>query len=210
MEEFFGKDDSARAESIKAHLKANPKITIYPSSSHEYIALVENDTPVVKRYCFHHLEDNGESVFYSSEESDGTLRLVDYMLALFYVIFHKTTYLIDEIERSIHPVLIKEIINKFSHTEDTKGQLIFSTHESTLLDQEIFRPDEIWFAEKKKTGETQLYALSDFKEHHTLDIRKGYLNGRYGAIPFSWKLTGFKLERRCQNQLSFCIPQKNL
>ena len=64
------------------------------------------------------------------------------------------------------------------------GQLILSTHESNLLDQNIFRPDEIWFAEKNKEGATELYALSEFKEHHTIDIRKGYLNGRYGGIPF--------------------------
>ncbi len=91
--------------------------------------------------------------------------------------------MIDEIERSIHPLLIKELIQKFSHDEHTKGQLIFSTHESNLLDQEIFRPDEIWFAEKDK-GATKLSPLSDYREHHTIDIRKGYLNGRYSAIPF--------------------------
>ena len=67
---------------------------------------------------------------------------------------------------------------------DLKSQIIFTTHESNLLDLEIFRQDEIWFAEKKQTGSTDLYALSDFKEHNTIDIRKGYLNGRYGSIPF--------------------------
>ena len=62
--------------------------------------------------------------------------------------------------------------------------MIFSTHESNLLDQEIFRTDEIWFTEKSVLGSTKLYSLSDFKEHNTIYIRKGYLNGRYGAIPF--------------------------
>lgn len=64
------------------------------------------------------------------------------------------------------------------------GQLIFTTHESNLLDQELFRQDEIWFAEKNQDGATDLYSLSDFKEHKTIDIRKGYLTGRYGSIPF--------------------------
>jgi AAA15 family ATPase/GTPase len=93
-------------------------------------------------------------------------------------------YIVDEIERSIHPILIKELISKFSKEENTKGQLIFTSHESNLLDQDILRTDEIWFAEKNNRGETKLYSLSDFKEHSTIDIRKGYLQGRYGGIPF--------------------------
>ena len=81
-------------------------------------------------------------------------------------------------------MIVKELVSKFSFDNKTKGQLIFSTHESNLLDQEILRTDEIWFAEKNTNGATRLYSLSDFKEHNTIDIRKGYLNGRYGAIPF--------------------------
>ena len=77
----------------------------------------------------------------------------------------------------------------------TQGQLIFSTHESNLLDQDIFRPDEIWFAEKNKEGATEVYALSEFKEHHTIDIRKGYLNGRYGGIPFLGNLKDLNWEK---------------
>ncbi|MDC9725519.1 MAG: AAA family ATPase, partial [Gammaproteobacteria bacterium] len=89
-----------------------------------------------------------------------------------------------EIERSIHPLLIKELVKKFSEDTQTQGQLIFTTHESNLLDQKTFRKDEIWFAEKDNEGCTDLYSLSDFKEHNTTDIRKGYLSGRYGSIPF--------------------------
>ena len=122
--------------------------------------------------------------FYLNEESDGTVRLLDYIPAFQDIVNHNKVYIVDEIERSIHPLLIKELIRKFSNDKDTQGQLIFSTHESNLLDQEIFRQDEIWFAEKDKNGCTDLYPLSEFKEHHTKDIRKGYLNGRYGGIPF--------------------------
>jgi hypothetical protein len=100
------------------------------------------------------------------------------------VLSERKVFLIDEIERSIHPLLIKELVRKFSDDHASQGQLIFTTHESNLLDQELFRQDEIWFAEKNSDGETDLYSLSDFKEHKTLDIRKGYLSGRYGSIPF--------------------------
>jgi AAA15 family ATPase/GTPase len=120
---------------------------------------------------------------------------MEYLPALFYAVSRRKTYFIDEIERSIHPLLIKELIKKFSLDKDTMGQLIFSTHESNLLDQDIFRPDEIWFAEKNKEGATELYALSEFKEHHTIDIRKGYLNGRYGGIPFLGNLKDLNWEK---------------
>ncbi|MDD3998210.1 MAG: transporter, partial [Sphaerochaetaceae bacterium] len=62
--------------------------------------------------------------------------------------------------------------------DNTKGQLICTNHESNLLDQEIFRQDEIWFVEKNLSGSSDLYSLCDFKEHNTKDIRKGYLSGR--------------------------------
>ena len=84
----------------------------------------------------------------------------------------------------VHVNLLKELIAKFSRDNNTKGQLIFTTHESNLLDQDILRQDEIWFAEKNATGETGFYPLSDYDIRSDLDIRKGYLNGRFGAIPF--------------------------
>jgi uncharacterized protein len=80
-------------------------------------------------------------------------------------------------------------VHKIMTDDQTKGQFVFSTHESSLLDLTIFRQDEIWFAEKNKdTGSTQLYSLSEFKPRYDLDIRKGYLKGRFGAIPFLARL----------------------
>lgn len=138
----------------------------------------------------HHLQlehtgkNNMVAIFDLDEESDGTNRLLDFTPIFHKIINHEFVFIIDEIERSIHPLLIKELVKKFSLDEKTKGQLIFTTHESNLLDQNIFRQDEIWFAEKNKDGITDLYTLSEFKEHGSIDIRKGYLNGRYGSIPF--------------------------
>ena len=101
-------------------------------------------------------------------------------------------YIVDEIERSIHPILIKSIISKISDSHEAKGQLIFTTHESCLLDQSIFRPDEIWFAQKDVDQSTQLYPLSDYNSHKTANIENGYLNGRYGGIPFLSNLSDLK------------------
>ena len=128
--------------------------------------------------------DNSEVEMSMLSESDGTRRLIEYMPLFYSVIQNGGVYVVDEIERSIHPILIKSIISKISESTKATGQLIFTTHESGLLDQNIFRPDEIWFAQKDSEQATQLYPLSDFNIHHTANIENGYLNGRYGGIPF--------------------------
>lgn len=189
VEEFFGKDNQKEVDEIKAELKNNPdkKIGLLTNTATSEEVVVVNDSGKIlaKRLLFEHKGDKSQNVeFRFDEESDGTRRLLEYLPAINSVIKDSPTFIIDEIERSIHPLIIKEIISKFSKDKSTKGQLIFSTHESNLLDQEIFRTDEIWFTEKSILGSTKLYSLSDFKEHNTIDIRKGYLNGRYGAIPF--------------------------
>jgi hypothetical protein len=196
VEEFFGEDDKEQAERIIADLKANPnKIKGASNVFEEIIFVMEDNKALAKRLYFVHEEDNGVQAFTAKEESDGTRRLLDYLPAFFEIITKEKVLVIDEIERSLHPLLAKELIRKFSVDTSAKGQLIFSTHESNLLDQEIFRPDEIWFAEKKPDGATHLYALSEFKEHHTIDIRKGYLNGRYGGIPFLGNLSDLNWDK---------------
>lgn len=132
----------------------------------------------------HKLEDGSEVTMPIYSESDGTLRLIDYIPFIYSIIHEDRIYIIDEIERSLHPILIKEIISKISSINEAKGQLIFTTHESCLLDQKILRSDEIWFAEKDGGQSTHLYPLSDFNIHSTANIENGYLNGRYGGIPF--------------------------
>lgn len=118
-------------------------------------------------------------------ESDGTRRIIDYMPVLYYLLVRPdSVFIIDEMERSVHPILIKELMRTISESQRAKGQLIFSTHESCLLDLDIFRPDEIWFAQKDIDNSTKLYPLSDFNIHNTANIENGYLQGRYGGIPF--------------------------
>ncbi|MBI9032199.1 ATP-binding protein [bacterium] len=132
----------------------------------------------------HSGENNYQNSFSLDEESDGTKRLLHILPVIDEIANKRKVFFIDEIERSIHPSLIKKLIRKYSDDKSSKGQLIFTTHESNLLDQTIFSQDEIWFAEKDKSGSTSFITLNDFKEHRTIDIRKGYLNGRYGGIPF--------------------------
>jgi AAA15 family ATPase/GTPase len=127
---------------------------------------------------------HGGIQFELDEESDGTNRLLE-LAPIFYNLLEKDSIVvIDEIERSMHPILAKRLLELFLNNSKTKSQLIFTTHESNLLDQALLRQDEIWFVEKKEDGSSELYPLSDFGERFDKDIRKGYLQGRYGAIPF--------------------------
>lgn len=99
---------------------------------------------------------------------------------------------IDDIELSIHPLILKALIGKISASQSAKGQLIFTTHETCILDQSIFRPDELWIARKDVDQSTQFYSLSEYNIHKTASIENGYLIGRYGGIPTLTSLTDMK------------------
>lgn len=119
-------------------------------------------------------------------QSDGTMRLLSLIPALYGAIKKGETVVIDEIDHSIHPHLVCELVRYFS-SKKTKGQLIFTTHQTCLLNQNFIRTDEVWLVEKKD-GSSRLYSLNDFKIHNTINIENGYLEGRYGAIPFLGEL----------------------
>jgi AAA15 family ATPase/GTPase len=124
-----------------------------------------------------------EATFEFSEESDGTKRLFDFLP----IVGFKTnfTVIIDEIDRSLHPHLSRALLSYFlEHQKDAQTQFIATTHEASLLDLDLLRKDEIWFAEKDEKGATALYSLEEFKPRADTEIRRGYLQGRYGAIPF--------------------------
>ena len=94
---------------------------------------------------------------------------------------------VDEIEDSLHPLLTKRLIEMVQdNTINTEGaQLLFTTHDAMLLDLTFFRRDQIWFAEKdEKSCATELYSLASFSPRKGENIRKGYLQGHFGAIPF--------------------------
>ena len=187
LKEIFGEELNSELKEIVEKIENNPKnmAGLRTKRGDEIVILKEDGEIVVKQLQIEHEgKDKISAQFDLDEESDGTIRLLDFVPAFRDITKKQKIYIIDEIERSIHPLLIKELVSKFSKDEQTNGQLIFTPHESNLLDQDIFRQDEIWFAEKDETGSTDLYSLSDFKEHKTIDIRKGYLNGRYGSIPF--------------------------
>lgn len=192
IDDFLKNENHQEIEEMKIELKNNPNkrsIVNDHLTREDFLFSNQQGKIVGKKLIFEHKDDINNSVAFNlNEESDGTRRLFEYLPAWYDLATGHSTFIIDEIERSIHPIIIKELISKFSKDKKSKGQLIFSTHESNLLDQDILRTDEIWFAEKNNVGATKLYPLSEFKEHSTIDISKGYLNGRYGGIPFTGDL----------------------
>ena len=181
-------NDSERniINSLLNNTGAEPNRTVSKMGSEVpmYSISTENGERMVREFIFNQIGRNGYSgVMNASAQSAGTLRLLSLVPALYYAMKTESTMVIDEIDNGIHPLLIKLLI-KFFGESDTKGQLIFTTHETPLLNQqELLRADEVWFTEKK-SGETQMYSLNDFKYHKSLSIENGYLDGRFGAIPF--------------------------
>lgn len=131
-------------------------------------------------------EVGNEVVFEMSEESEGTQRLMDFIPMLIGLSKDKV-FIIDEIERNLHPLLIRKLFElTLNHDlfKQVPSQLIASTHEVNLLDiKNLFRKDEIWFIEKNQAGESMVYSLAN-ADVDNLNIVDGYLNGKFGAIPF--------------------------
>lgn len=146
----------------------------------------QGDIKVLKLMTGHKLKGENESVLLEvSEESDGTQRLFDLIPALMDLINTERVFVIDELDRSMHPHLSRQILELFlTHQPPQNSQLIATTHESHLLDLDLLRRDEIWFIEKDKDGASAVYSLEEFAPRYDKDIRKGYLLGRFGAIPF--------------------------
>ncbi|NES22373.1 MAG: AAA family ATPase [Symploca sp. SIO3E6] len=135
-----------------------------------------------------HRNEQGQLVEFSiDEESEGTQRLINLIPALF--ILQQTSekvIFIDELDRRFHPLLSRQFLELSLHCQakESISQLIFTTHDTNLLDLDLLRRDEIWFVEKNQQGASHLYSLAEFKIRPDLKIEKGYLNGRFGAIPF--------------------------
>lgn len=120
-----------------------------------------------------------------SEESDGTQKIFSLLGPFLDALEKGYIVVVDELHNSLHPLLLKYLVSLF-HDKDinTKNaQLIFTTHETEILNQDIFRRDQIWFCDKDDTFASQLIPLTDYRPRKSEKFSKGYLNGRYGGIP---------------------------
>lgn len=125
---------------------------------------------------------NKNVLFELSEESDGTVRILDLLEVL--LSEEGRTYVIDELDRCLHPSLTYKFVNAFLQMAAKRNiQLIVTTHESRLLDFDLLRRDEIWFVDKRRTGESDIYSLEEYNTRFDQKIDKAYLEGRYGGVP---------------------------
>lgn len=119
---------------------------------------------------------------FDTEESEGTKTLFLMMLSMIDIIRNGRTLLIDEIDTSLHPHLVENIINLFNNSDN--AQLIYTTHNTHLLNTDFQRRDQVYFVNKREDGCSDLYSLYDFKDFRdTFDMEKAYLQGRFDAVP---------------------------
>lgn len=136
------------------------------------------------------IDDNDNKHTYKlnfAEESSGTRVLFAFAPFLKRAFENTKVIIVDELEKSMHPTLVEFIVKLFNNKNINKAnsQLIFTTHAINLLNLELLRRDQIWFTEKNpKNGVSDLYPLDSFSVRKDENIQKGYINGRYGAIPF--------------------------
>lgn len=140
----------------------------------------------IETRTFHNI--NGElKPLFIHEESEGTQTIYSFAPLLYDVLKNGKILFVDEIEKGLHPMLVEYIVKTFTNKELNKNnaQIVFSTHSTNFLDLDLLRRDQIWFFEKSnKDGATNLYSLTDFSPRNNENIQKGYLIGRYGAVPF--------------------------
>ncbi len=121
-----------------------------------------------------------------NQESDGTHRLLGFAGRWIDALENGRVLVVDELDNSLHPLVVRFLIELICNSKINKknAQLIFTTHDTSLLDKDLLRRDQIWFVEKDKYNATQLYSLLDFSPRKQEAIGKGYLQGRYGALPY--------------------------
>ena len=133
----------------------------------------------------HRSEDGNLVDFSMEEESEGTQRLIHLVPSLFILKQDsEIVVFLDELDRRLHPLLSRYFVETAINSRAKGNQLVFTTHDTNLLDLDLLRRDEIWFIEKDAQGASSCYSLAEFKIRPDLKIEKGYLNARFGAIPF--------------------------
>ncbi len=164
--------------------------TIWEAMNREVIGSVTADRNAVRALSLGHAGANGRTISIPLlKESDGTRRLLGLLPLLHDAV--PRTYVVDELDRSLHAALTRRFVDEFRLVDSSAAQpsqLIFTSHDTTLLTGALQKPEELWFAEKDPTGASTLYSLAEFKpeqlEGLQADLARGYLSGRFGAVPF--------------------------
>ncbi len=143
---------------------------------------------VAKLVGYHRIKSSSEEVAFDiGEESDGTQRVIDLLPAFHDLANTKKEFVVfvDELDRSLHSRLTRGLIEGYfaCRPKSARSQLIFTTHDATLLDHKLLRKDEVWLIDKNEKGESELSSLSEFKLRSDKRLMKDYLLGRFGGVP---------------------------
>ena len=163
-------------------------IAFGPMNQRLHLKRVRGKLQARKLVAFHRDASGKRVEFETGQESDGTMRAID-LLPAFLTLSQSgcaATFLLDEIDRSLHTMLVRQLVEGFLSTcsHDTRSQLVFTTHDAMLMDQNLLRRDEIWITEREESGSTSLVSFSEYKDvRYDKDIRKSYLQGRMGGVP---------------------------
>jgi AAA15 family ATPase/GTPase len=148
----------------------------------------DGELKAAKLVSYHRAEGVTEPVAFDiGEESDGTQRVVD-LLPAFHDLANaekESVVFVDELDRSLHSRLTRGLIEGYlgGRPPNARSQLLFTTHDATLLDPGLFRKDEVWLIDKNEKGESELSSLSEFKLRSDKRLMKDYLLGRFGGVP---------------------------
>lgn len=143
-----------------------------------------DDSEKEVRFVTYHTGKNGKNYPLNLYlESEGTIKSIVLFIYVRMAILYNKSILVDELNIKLHPLLLKFIIDLF-YDEYSRAQLIYTTHDTTLMDKKFFRRDQIWFVQKDEFGYSELSSLSDFKVRSDASFEKDYLAGVYGGIPF--------------------------
>lgn len=186
---YFGLKDSEIQRRITEQLNsADNKFYSFKDDQQNYCSAIkeaDGSIYIAKLICYH-MGFNGNLVpFDVDQESRGTRVLLHLIPALLRSYGEGINYFLDDINTSLHPILLKEILGQYLsyNIGSAKGQLIFNSHEDFLMDERIIRQDELWLMEKSN-GASTIFPLSEFDVRFDLNYRKNYLNGKFGGVPF--------------------------
>lgn len=181
--------DPVKAD-IEKEIEEDAVIFVQIGSINErYEFTLRDGNLIAKKLVANHKMTDGNNVkFELYQESDGSQRLIDLLPA--FIELSRTdsgrVFAIDELDRSLHTLLTQTLLQEYLSrcNSDTRSQLLMTTHDALLMDQRLLRRDEMWVAERGVDGVSKLYSFSDYRGiRYDKDIRKSYLQGRFGGVP---------------------------
>lgn len=175
---------------VQEFIKKNEEVGLLSNPTNERFLISQKDgRPIARKLVTFHKGTDGKKVkFEVREESDGSQRVID-LLPAFLGLSSEASQkvcVIDELDRSLHTLLTRSLLKMYlSHcTPEKRSQLLFTTHDVLLVDQKLLRRDEMWITERDSNESSNLFSFSDYKDiRYDKDIRKSYLQGRFGGIP---------------------------